>query len=195
MRRLWPGWLLCIATAGLFGYMALVEAPAISARLGGLKLPDVVPLGLGIDAARELFAAFKADLEAAEAAGRESASAAYLALHAGSDLVFPPMLAISLGFCAFAALAGRAAGKAPPRAASVAVGLVMALAFTYLGYDFVENAVADAVFGPAALARPFNEEMAFVLKVLTRGKYLSLAVAFVLIAAVWIWRWRSRSPA
>ena len=195
MKRLWPGWLLCLATAGLFTYMAAVQAPAISAMLGGMKLPDAVVTGYGDEAALALFEAFKADVAAAKAQGRESASAAYVSMHAGSDLMFPPLLALSLGFLAFAAMSVRRTQAGPPRLVSVGLGLVLALAFTYLGCDFIENAVADAMFGPDALDSAFKDQMVFVLQVLTRGKYLSLAVALALIVALWLWRWRSaRSP-
>lgn len=192
MKRLWPGWLLCVLTAGLFTYMAFVETPAISALLGGLKLPEAVPLGYGEDAARALFAAFAADLAAAKEQGRQSASEAYLALHAGYDLVFPAMLAASLGFCAYAALCLRPEHTVTPRHVSVGLGLVFALAFAYLGCDFVENAVADAMFGPKALGLAFNEQFVFVLRVLTIGKFATAALAFMLIAGLGISGWRSR---
>ncbi|AKI01757.1 hypothetical protein IMCC20628_03063 [Hoeflea sp. IMCC20628] len=188
MKRLWPGWLLCLVTAGLFAYMALVESAAISALLGGWQLPDGVPLGYDADAARALFDVFVADFSAAQVEGRQSASEAYLALHAGFDLLFPPLLAMSIAFCAFAATYSRQDQAETPRLAKVGLGLALALAFAYLGFDFFENAVADTIYGPKAIMLAFNEQMVFVLQVLTRGKYLSLIVAIVLIVALWIAR-------
>tara|TARA_R110002020_G_scaffold96186_25_gene230635 strand:- start:3887 stop:4507 length:621 start_codon:yes stop_codon:yes gene_type:complete len=195
MKWFWTGWLVCALAAGLFGYMALVEAPAISAMLGGMALPDAAPLGYGEDQARALHAAFAADFAAAEAGGRQSASAAYVALHAGFDLAVPPLLAASLGFLAFAsAYAGRPQAS-PPRLVSIGIGLVLALAFTYLACDFLENAVADAMYGPQAMQAGFNESFVFVLQVLTRGKYLTLLIAGVLIVALWIARWTGKRGA
>ena len=195
MKWFWLGWLLCVVAVGLLGYMALVEAPAISAMLGGLALPDAAPLGYDEDQARALYAAFAADFAAAEATGRQSASAAYVALHAGFDLAVPPLLAASLGFLAFAsAYAGRPQAS-PPRLVSIGIGLVLALAFTYLACDFIENAVADAIFGPDALKAGFNGQLAFVLKVLTIGKYATIVMALVLIVALWIGRWRRPAKA
>ncbi|MFH1518177.1 MAG: hypothetical protein ABIH17_09910 [Pseudomonadota bacterium] len=192
MKRLWPGWLLCLVTAGLIAYVTLIEVPAISALLGGLKLPDQVPLGYDEAGARALYAAFAADLAAAQEHGRQSAAAAYQALHAGSDLIFPPLLTASLGFCAFAALYARGKHAETPLLVRVGLGLVLALAFAYLGCDFVENAVADAMFGPNALRVAFNEQFVFVLRVLTISKFTSVAIAFGLIAALWISCWRSK---
>jgi len=84
----------------------------------------------------------------------------------------------------------------PSRQVSVGVGLVMALAFTYLACDFLENAVADAMFGPQAMAAGFNESFVFVLQVLTRGKFLTLALAGLIIIALWVARWKGpRQPA
>ena len=72
----------------------------------------------------------------------------------------------------------------------------MALAFTYLACDFLENAVADAMFGPQAMAAGFNESFVFVLQVLTRGKFLTLALAGLIIIALWVARWKGpRQPA
>ena len=196
MKWFWLGWLVCVITAGLFGYMALVEAPAISAMLGGMALPDAVVLGHGEDGARALHAAFQADFTRAAAEGRQSASAAYLAMHARSDLVFPPLLAASLGFLAFASVYFSRKPPEPERLVSIGIGLVLALAFTYLACDFLENAVADAMYGPVAMTAGFNTSLVFVLQVLTRGKYLTLAIAAVLIIALWVARWkRSRRPA
>lgn len=192
MKRLWPGWLLCVLTAGLLAYMAFIETPAISALLGGLKLPDAAPLGYDEDAGRALFAAFAADLKLAREQGLQSASEAYVALHAGYDLIFPPMLAASLGFCAYAALYLRPENTQTPRHVRIGLGLVLALAFAYLGCDFVENAVADAMFGPKALGLAFNDQFVFVLRVLTIGKFTTAALAFVLIAGLGISGWRSR---
>ena len=191
MKWLWPGWLLCAITAGLFFYVTVYQTPEITGLLGGMRLPDAVPLGYDETAARSLFAAFQADDAAARVEGRQSASAAYVAMHAGYDLIFPPLLAVSLGFCAFAALYARSKQVEIPRLAGVGLGLVLALAFAYLGCDFVENAVADTIFGPKALQLEFNQQMVFVLQVLTRGKYLSLVIAVVLIIALWLWRWSS----
>ena len=188
MKRLWPGWLLCMVTAGLFAYMSCYQVPDISKFIGGMKIPDELPFGYGLDGARALFEAFKADHAAAQVAGRTSASEAYVSLHAGSDLVFPPLLAASLAFCGFAALFRPSLPGQTPRMAAVGFGLVLALAFTHLACDFIENAVADAMFGPKALALEFNAGFVFVLRVLTTGKYVTLALALVLIAALWVWR-------
>lgn len=195
MRRLWPGWLLCSLTAVLFVYMAAFEGPAISQLLGGMRLPDAVPLGYDVDGARTLFAAFSSDLAAAEAENRQSASAAYVSMHAGSDLLFPPMLAASLAFLAAAALNARQLAVAAPRLARIGLGLVFALAFAYLGSDYVENAVADALFGPPALAYGFNADFVPVLRGLTASKYLAVLAAGSIIAALWFWRWRNRRGA
>lgn len=191
MKRLWPGWLLCVLTAGLFGYMFCVALPAISVLLGGMELPDQLLLGYDAEGARALFAAFVSDHAAAQAIGRISASEAYLSFHAVYDLVFPPLLAASVGFSAFAALFRPAQPGQTPRMVGVGFGLVLALSFTYLACDFVENAVADSMFGPKALKLAFNEPFVFVLQVLTRGKFASLGLAFGLTAALWVWRWRS----
>ena len=191
MKRLWPGWLQCVLTAGLFSYMFCVAGPAISVLLGGMKLPDQLLLGYDAEGARALFAAFVSDHAAAQAVGRTSASEAYVALHAVYDLALPPLLAASVGFCAFAALYRPAQTNQTPRMVGVGFGLVLALAFTYLACDFIENAVADAMFGPKALKLAFNEDFVFVLQVLTRGKFASLGLAFGLTAALWVWRWRS----
>ncbi|MBC7280205.1 hypothetical protein [Hoeflea sp.] len=196
MKWLWLGWLVCVITAGLLGYMALVETPALSALLGGMTVPDAKPLGHDEEATRALYAAFQADAARAGAEGRQSASAAYVAMHARSDLVFPPLLAASLGFLAFASVyAGRRLAE-PSRAVSIGIGLVLALAFTYLACDFLENAVADAMYGPEAMTAGFNTSLVFVLQVLTRGKYITLALAAVLIVALWVGRWKGpRQPA
>lgn len=188
MKRLWPGWLLCVLTAGLLAYMGCVKAPAISVLIGGMKIPDQLPFGYDLEGARALFAAFSADLADAQADNRQSASEAYLVLHAGYDLVFPPLLTVSLGFCAFAALFRPEKPIETPRMAAVGFGLVLALAFTYLACDFIENAVADSMFGPKALELALNEEFVFVLRVLTTGKYATSILALVLIAALWVWR-------
>lgn len=193
MKRLWPGWLLCGLTVALFIYMAAFEAPGIQTKLGGMLIPDSVPLGYDIDGARGLFAAFKAELADAEEANRQSASAAYVSMHAGSDLLFPPMLAASLAFLAAAALNARQHLGGSPRLARIGLGLVFALAFAYLGCDYVENAVADALFGPPALAYGFNPDLVPVLRGLTAGKYLTVLAAFLIIAALWIWRWRDKA--
>ncbi len=192
MTRLWPGWILCLITAGVLAYMALIEAPAISALLGGWQIPDGLPLGYDDAGARALHAAFVVDFAQAQEQGRQSASAAYLALHAHTDLVFPPLLTVSLGFSAFAALSARQKNAETPLQVKVGLGLVLALAFAYLGCDFVENAVADAMFGPNALRVAFNEQLVFVLRVLTFCKFASLAVAFGLITWLWISCWKSR---
>jgi len=198
MKRLWPGWLLCVLTAGLFAYMFFVDVPAISAMLGGIALPDAVVLGYGDAEARALYDAFAADFTAAGTQGRQSASAAYLAMHARVDLLLPPLLAMSLAFCGFASLHAGQNKTQTPRAISVGVGLVMALAFTYLACDFIENAVADAMFGPQALTSGFNGQLVIVLKVLTMGKFATLFMAVGLIAALWIARFnrarRSDAP-
>ena len=191
MRRLWPGWLLCAITVGLLAYMALVEAPAISSMLGHLQIPDQMPFGYDLEGARRLFEAFQADHAAAQADGRRSASEAFVALHAGYDLVFPPLLAASLAFCGFAALFRPSQPGHTPRMVAIGFGLVLALAFTYLACDFVENAVSDAMFGPQALALELNENFVFVLRVLTTGKYVSVTLALLLIAALWVWRMTS----
>lgn len=191
MTRLWPGWLLCVLTAGLFAWIFLIEVPAVTALIDGLKLPDQLLLGYDKEGARALFAAFKSDHALAQTAGRASASEAYMALHAGFDLVLPPLLAGSIGFCAFAALFRPAQSAQIPPAIGIGFGLVLALAFTYLASDFIENSVADAMFGPQALNLAFNESFVFVLQVLTRSKFASLVLAFSLISALWVWRWRS----
>lgn len=194
MKRLWPGWLLCALTAGLFLWIYLVAVPPVTALTDGMKLPDQLLLGYDEEGARALFSAMVSDHTAAQAAGRASASEAYVALHAGFDLVLPPLLAGSIGFLAFSALF-RPAQSAPaaqvPPVVGVGFGLALALAFTYLASDFIENSVADAMFGPQALNLAFNEDFVFVLQVLTRSKFASLGLAFGLIAALWMWRWRS----
>lgn len=194
MKWLWPGWLVCVISAGLLGYMAFVEVPAISALLGGMALPDAVPLGYGEDAARALYAAFEADFNLAAVEGRQSASAAYSAMHARSDLVLPPLLAASLAFCAYASVYLARGPGDPSRLTKVGLGLVMALAFVYLSCDFIENAVADAMYGPAAMKAGFNAQYVFVLQVLTRGKYLMLLIAALLIIALWIGRLKRGPP-
>lgn len=190
MKWFWTGWLLCLITAGLFGYMAVIEVPAISAMLGGMVLPDAMPLGYDEQGARALYEAFAADFTAAQAEGRRSASAAYLAMHAMSDLLLPPLLAASLAFCAFASIYTGRRQAETSRLVSIGLGLVLAAAFVYLICDFIENAVADAMYGPTAMKAGFNDQLAFALKVLTIGKYSILAVAFGLIAALWIARWK-----
>lgn len=191
MRRLWPGWLLCLATAGLFIYMAFIQGPQISALVDGMRMPDAVVFGYDRQEAQALYSAFKTDLEAAQAEGRQSAADAYLAMHSGSDLAFPPMLAFSLCFLAFSAVMNWPSKAGLPRLGAVGFGLVLSLSFAYLGTDFIENSVADAMFGPQALARDFNVHLVFALQVLTRAKYGSLLLAFLLIAALWLWRRRS----
>lgn len=188
MKRLWPGWLLCVLTAGLFVYVACFHVPAIDALLDGMRIPDQLPLGYDLEGARAVFAAFSADHAASQLAGRTSASEAYVSLHAGYDLVFPPLFAASLAFCGFAALYRPLRPGQTPRMAAVGFGLVLALAFTYLACDFIENAVADAMFGPKALSLEFNAGLVFVLRVLTTSKYATLSLALVLIAALWVWR-------
>jgi hypothetical protein len=188
MKRLWPGWLLCVLTAGLFVYVGAVQVPPINTLLGGMKIPDQMPLGYDLEGARAVFAAFSADHAEAQLAGRTSASEAYVSLHAGYDLVFPPLLTACLAFCGFAALFRPSLPGRTPRMAAIGFGLVLALAFTYLACDFIENAVADSMFGPKALALEFNAGFVFVLRVLTTGKYVTLALALVLIAALWVWR-------
>ncbi|MEM5471951.1 hypothetical protein WNZ14_09475 [Hoeflea sp. AS60] len=189
MKRLWPGWLLCVLTAGLLAYMFYVKAPDISGLVGGMKIPDQLPLGYDMDGARALFMAFVSDHAISLGKNRPSASEAYVLLHAGYDLVFPPMLTASLGFLAFAALYRLRQPIQTPRMAAIGFGLVLALAFTYLACDFIENSVADAMFGPKALELAFNEQFVFVLQVLTRGKFASAGLALGLIAALWVWRW------
>ena len=192
MQWRWPGWLLCALTAGLFAWIFFVVIPPITALIDGMKLPDQVLLGYGAEDARVLFAAFKADDAAAEAQGRPSASQAYLALHAGYDLVLPPLLAASLAYCAFAALEKPAQRNQIPRLAVVGFVLVLALAFAYLASDFMENSVADAMFGPQTLTLPFRQELVFALQVLTRSKFASLAGSVALTAALWLWRGKYR---
>lgn len=188
MMRLWPGWLLCMLTAGLFAYVAFIHVPPINALLGGMRIPDQVPFGYDLEGARTVFAAFRSDHAAAQATGRTSASDAYVSLHAGHDLVFPPLLTASLVFCGFAALFRPSRPGQVRRLAAVGFGLVLALAFTYLGCDLTENAVADAMFGPKALSSEFNQASVFVLRVLTTGKYVTLSLAFALIIVLWTWR-------
>ncbi|MCO6410521.1 hypothetical protein [Hoeflea alexandrii] len=188
MRRLWPGWLLCMITAGLFAYVAFIQVPPINALLADMRIPDQLPFGYDLEGARTVFAAFRSDHAIAQATGRTSASEAYVSLHASYDLVFPPLLTASLAFCGFAALFRPSRPGQAPRLAAVGFGLVLALAFTYLACDFIENAVADAMFGPKALALEFNQSFVFVLRVLTTGKYVTLSLAFALIIALWTWR-------
>ncbi|OCW57078.1 hypothetical protein [Hoeflea olei] len=190
MKRLWPGWLLCLATVGLVAHMVLVSVPEISALLGGLALPDTVPLGYDVTGAQALHAAFAADFAEAAAAGRQSASAAYVALHAGQDLAAPPLIAASLAFLAFASAFSGGTWVHPSRPGGIAIGLVLALAFSYLASDFLENAIADALFGPAAMQAGFNPSLAAVLKVMTIGKFATLILAGVLIAGLWGARWK-----
>lgn len=188
MKRLWPGWLLCGLTAILFVYMAAVEAPGISREINNMDLPDVVVLGYDLEGARALHAAFKGQQAVAIADGEKSASAAYLSMHQGSDLLFPPMLAASLAFLGFAGLKTSSDEAGAPRLVRNGFRLLCAVALAYLGFDYVENAVADTMFGPAALDSDLNAELVPVLRGLTIGKYLTLAVAAVLIAALWIGR-------
>ena len=188
MKRLWPGWLLCMLTAGLFAYVAFVHVPPINALLGGMRIPDQMPFGYGLEDARAVFEAFRSDHAAAQLAARTSASEAYVSLHAGFDLVFPPLLTACLAFCGFAALFRPSVPGHTPRMAGVGFGLVLALAFTYLACDFIENAVADAMFAPRAFALEFNEGFVFVLRVLTTGKYVTVGLAFAIIAVLWTWR-------
>jgi hypothetical protein len=189
MMRLWPGWLLCMLTAGLFAYVAFVHVPPINVLLGNLRIPDQLPFGYDLEGARAVFAAFRSDHAAAQATGRTSASEAYVSLHASYDLLFPPLLTASLSFCGFAALFRPSRSGQSPRLAAVGFGLVLVLAFTYLACDLTENAVADAMFGPEALASEFNQDSVFVLRVLTTGKYVTVSLAFALIIALWTWRW------
>lgn len=191
-KWLWTGWILCALTLSLFVYMAAFEAPAISVLIDGMRLPDALLLGYDAEGARTLQQAFASDLAEAKTAGRQSASTAYVSLHAGSDLLFPPMLAISMVFVAFTALRSGASQKETPRWAPIVLGLVMVLAFVYLGSDFVENAMTDAMFGPQAVNSALNDQWVFALRVVTAGKFLSVAVAIVLIAALWLTRLRSR---
>lgn len=192
MKRLWPGWLLCGLTVILLVYMAAFEAPDISAKIGDMRLPDAVFTGYDLDDARRLHAAFTTELAKSEAAGSQSASAAYVSMHAGSDLLFPPMLAASLAFLAFAGLNARGRDNAVPLSARIMLGIAFAVAFTYLGFDYVENAVADALFGPPSLKLPLNADLVPVLSVLTIGKYLSIAVAAALILSLWMGALRER---
>jgi len=69
---------------------------------------------------------------------------------------------------------------------------VLALSFTYLVSDVIENHIADAMFGPEALKLAFNQDLVFVLQALTRSKFASLALAFVFAAALCVWRWKHR---
>lgn len=186
MRRMWPGWLLCGLTAILFAYMTFGEGADISARIDGMLVPDAVILGYDLEAATALHAAFKTDLALAETEPRQSASAAYVSMHAGSDLVFPPMLAASLAFLAYAGFKTRNSITGPSRLGKVALGLAFALAFACLGCDYVENAVADAMFGPPALETGLNAGLVPVLRGLTAGKYLSLSLAAIVVAALWV---------
>ncbi|MCY0150228.1 hypothetical protein OEG84_21600 [Hoeflea sp. G2-23] len=196
MKRTWPGWILCVLTVALLAYMATVQGPEISASIGGLYLPDAVPLGYGTEAAAALHQAFVSEAAKAQATGLRSASAAYVAMHAGSDLLFPPMLAASLAFAGFAALNSRRNQAGSPLSARIGLGLVLALAFAYLGCDYVENAVADAMFGLPSLSRAFNAQLVPVLRGLTAAKFLTGALALMLIVALWIGRWRAgRKPA
>jgi hypothetical protein len=192
MKWLWPGWLLCGLTAALLVYMAAFESREISDKIGNKQLPDAVVTGYDLDDARRLHAAFKAEMADAEANGRKSASAAYVSMHAGSDLLFPPMMAASLAFLAFAGLHARGRDAATPRSAKITLGIAFAVAFTYLGFDYVENAVADALFGPPSLKLPLNADLVPVLKMLTIGKYSAVAVAAVLILYLWIGGLRAR---
>lgn len=199
MKRLWPGWLLCGLTAILFVHMAVVEAPGISREINNMDLPDVVVLGYDLEGAQALHAAFKRQQAEAIADGEKSTSAAYLSMHQGSDLLFPPMLAASLVFLGFAGLKTSSGEATPPRLARIGFRLVFAVALGYLGFDYVENAVADTMFGPVALEFALNTELVPVLRWLTIGKYLTIAIASILIAAIWIgrgkrWRDQLRSP-
>ncbi|PWW01557.1 hypothetical protein DFR52_102220 [Hoeflea marina] len=176
MLRLWPGWLLCAATAGLLGYMLGFEGQAISAMIG-LPLPDAAfwPQQPGsVSAWREAF------LAAPQAPPR------YLALHAGPDRLLPPLLTLSLGFLGFAALAGRAR----PLMAVIAGALSTAAAFPYMLFDLRENAAADALFSPRALAGPLDPMLAAALPGLTLAKFLTLYAALLVVTALWIWRLR-----
>ena len=192
MQWRWPGWLLCALTAGLFAWIFFVEIPPITALIDGMKLPDQVLFGYDDQGARALFGSFLADQMAAEALGRPSAAQAYLTLHAGYDLVLPPLLAASLAFCAFAALGKPAKSSRRLSLASTGFGLVLASSFTYLVSDVFENHIADAMFGPEALKLAFNQDLVFVLQALTRSKFASLALAFAFTGALWFWRWKHR---
>jgi len=196
MKWLWPGWLLCALTAGLFVYMNAVQGSDFSKLLGGLKTPDAMCLtGYDLSGARGLFDRLVEDLSVAKAESRSSASELYVAIHASSDLLFPPLMALSLAFLGFAALHSRGAHSEMPRLVRIGLGLVWALAFVYLVSDFIENAVADAMFGPDALKAGLNEQLVFVLQVLTASKFLTLFTAFGIIAMLWVWRLKSRVQA
>lgn len=175
MKRLWPGCLLCALAAILFVYMAAIEAPGISAQIGGMELPDAVVTGYDLDGALALHTAFKLQQAEAEASGEQSASAAYISMHQGSDLLFPPMLAASLMFLAFAGLRDTNL-DVPPRLARIGLGTTFAVAAAYQGFDYAENAVADAMFGPSSIRTDLNAELVPVLRGLTFGKYSPLCL-------------------
>ena len=179
MLRLWPGWLLCAATAGLYGYMFLHEGRAIS-ELISLPLPDgaFLPYDGGLVAVwREAFIAVP------EAASR------YRTMHAIADTLAPPMLTLTIGFLGFAALYSRTRTSI----AVVAGVLSVAAAVPYMLFDFRENATADALFSPLALASPMDPALAAALPGLTLAKYLTLYAALIFVLALWIWRWRQRA--
>jgi hypothetical protein len=46
------------------------------------------------------------------------------------------------------------------------------------------------MFGPAALEFDLNTELVPVLRGLTIGKYLTIAIASIVIAAIWIGYWK-----
>jgi len=194
MKWLWPGWLLCALTAGLFAYMGAVQGPEFAASVGKMKTPDAMFLtGYDLSGARELFSRLVEEFSAERDDGQRSASEFYVAIHASTDLLFPPMMALSLVFLGFAALHSRRAEGQIPRLVGVGLGVVLALAFAYLVSDFIENAVADAMFGPEALKAGLNEPMVFVLRVLTASKFLTGLCALSIIAMLWVWRWKGKA--
>ena len=196
MKWLWPGWLLCALTAGLFVYMNAVEGPEFSRFVGEMKTPDAMYLtGYDLPGARALFNKLVEDFAVERVDGQRSASEFYVAIHASSDLLLPPLMALSLAFLGFAALHSRGPHSEMPRLVRIGFGFVLALAFAYLMSDFIENAVADAMFGPDALEAGLNEQLVFILQVLTASKFLTLFTAFGIIAMLWVWRWKSKAQA
>lgn len=179
MLRLWPGWLLLAATAGLLGYMFLFEGKEISTMIS-MPLPDAayLPYDGGLIAVwREAFIA------APEAASR------YQLLHMIADTLAPLMLTLSLGFLGFAAFYRRARTGV----AAIAGVFSVAAAVPYMLFDFRENAVADGLFSPQALTGPMDPALAAALPGLTLAKYLTLYAALLFVLALWIWRWRPRT--
>lgn len=173
MWRLWPGWLLCMATAGLFLYMSFHDVAAVSAAIG-MDTPDVrfSPYNVvDVLAVRDAFI------------GQPAALERYLAMLAGPDQFLPPMLAASIAFLGFASM------YHPGKVRRAPIGAIFAgiAALPYMLFDLAENAAAIAFYSPQALALPADLELAAELPGMTFAKNLTLLAASLLIVVLWIW--------